>query len=341
MTSWAFTSYLTCLFLWRIVLTNDLQVSLHMSQKKVFISENAGGSVTLPCFFNNSAASMFLWYKQTLGQSLNLVVKLYRYNTEGEFTDEFQNNPRYSLDGSKDGKFHLTISDLQFSDSATYFCMGSSAHRVGFGEGTTLRVKGSGRDIKVHQSASETFHPEDDVPVSCTLHAGNRNGRQRVYWYESSEDPNPGLFYVNESEDDQREAKPKAQTCVYHQATENRAHNWTDVCAVASCGRLLFGDGPKLKDEASSPSLLVCVLSGALACNLALCLFLAFFVYKLKKRDAGRCTAGSQTTLGPATTNAEDADHLHYAALRKQTVKRPRRQTDDTVTECVYSSVKL
>lgn len=321
----------------------DLQVSLHMYQERDFISMNVGETVTLPCFSNHSTARLFFWYKQTLGQKLILIVKFYKYNNGGEFSDEFRNS-RYSLE-AKDGKFDLTISDLQISDSATYFCMGSSAHMVGFGEGITVDVKGSGWDIKalVHQSASEIFQSEDKMNQRCTIYTSNSNGKQSFYWYKSSEEPNLGLLHLDESMNDQQETNPNPRTCMYHQQIENRTHTGANICAVASCGHVLFERGPKLKDEASPPSSLVYILSGASVFNIILSFLLAFFVYKVKKRDHCQCTGSPTTTLGPATTHVQgyqDADCLHYAALRKQTFNRPRRQTDDTFTECVYSGVK-
>ncbi|XP_029956745.1 uncharacterized protein LOC115395374 [Salarias fasciatus] len=344
MTSLAFAPYLMFLFLWRIVLASDLQVSLHMCQEREFISRSVGETVTLPCRANHSTARMFFWYKQTPGQKLNLIVKLYKFNHEGEFSDEFNNNEKYLLD-TKGGRFHLTISDLQISDSATYFCMGSSAHMVGFGEGATVSVKGSGLDVKtlLYQSESETFQPEDDVSLNCTVHTDNANGSQSIYWYRNTEEPSPGLFYVNEGKNDQQQMNASTQTCVYHQPSENWTHTGTDACAVASCGLVLFGNGPKLKDEVSCPSSLVYILSGALVFTITLSLLLAFLVYKLKKRDHCHCTGLTTTNLDSATNSVEghqDADHLHYAALRKQTFKRPRKQTNDSITECVYSSVK-
>lgn len=37
---------------------------------------------------------------------------------------------------------------------------------------------------------------------------------------------------------------------------------------------------------------------------------------------------------------SQDADHLHYAALKVNKATRSRRQQEDTLSQCVYSSVK-
>uniref|UniRef100_A0A8C9YVD0 Ig-like domain-containing protein n=1 Tax=Sander lucioperca TaxID=283035 RepID=A0A8C9YVD0_SANLU len=328
-----FALYFTCLFVANLAhITTLKQSSLH------FHSANVGESVTFPCVCDNDAmAVMYYWYKQTLGQKPKLMSKFYRHNDIGTFQDEFNNNTRFSLDKVKD-KYHLKISDLQISDSATYYCVGSNLYKTyEFCEGNTVSVEGSGLNVPatVHQSSSESIEPGGSVTLNCTVHTGTCDGEHSVYWFKNSEESQPGLIYTHGDRNDQCERKPNTQTCVYNLPMKclNLSHE-TYYCAVASCGHILFGNGTKLdlEDEVDSP-VWVYFLSAALAFTTILSVLLAFSVYKLNKRRC-QCTATSTPNI------ALHEDNLHYAALRDHSGNTSRRQRDSTMTECVYSSVK-
>ncbi|XP_051284741.1 uncharacterized protein LOC127379325 isoform X2 [Dicentrarchus labrax] len=324
--------YFTCL----LVANTAAGTALKQSSLQ-FESANVGATLTLPCFCQDDAAVMFYWYKQTVGQQPKLVSTFYRHNDNGTFHGDFK-NPRFSLD-TENGKYHLKISYLQISDSATYYCVGSNLYDFEFCEGITVNVEGSGLNIpaSVHQSASESIQPGGSVTLNCTVHTGTCDGEHSVYWFKTSEESHPGLIYTHGDRNDQCERKPDTQThtCVYN-LPMNLSHAGTYYCAVASCGHILFGNGTKLdiEDEVNSP-VLVYFLSGALAFTTILVVLLTVSVYKMNKRNC-QCTAASTAN----TELNQDAENLHYAALRNHKANRSRRQRDNTMSECVYSSVK-
>uniref|UniRef100_A0A3Q1IVQ2 Ig-like domain-containing protein n=1 Tax=Anabas testudineus TaxID=64144 RepID=A0A3Q1IVQ2_ANATE len=335
MTSLMFALCLTCL-LWKTVL------SVH--QDGGFISANAGDRMTLKCFNEGDTAAMFYWYKQTLGQKPRLISTFYKFDKTGTFTNEFKNNSRFSLE-TTEGNNHLTISDLHISDSATYYCASCQTYKCEFAEGTTVSVKDS--DL-VHQSTSETIQPGGSVTLNCTVHTGSCDGEHSVYWFKDSEESPPGIIYTHGDRNDQCETKPDTQTntCIYNlpMRNVNVSHAGTYYCAVALCGHIVFGNGTKLDFKADS-LVLVYFLSGALAFTTILAALLALSVYKNNKRNSCKCTEpDSQVRFSAhATLNAEggqDADNLHYAALREQRLNQPRRQRGDTLGHCVYSTVK-
>ncbi|XP_026208371.1 uncharacterized protein LOC113157240 [Anabas testudineus] len=329
-----FALYFTCLFMVNMAQTTCLkQSSLH------FESADVGESVTLQCLCHDDVAVMFYWYKQTLGQKPKLVSTFYKHNNKGSFHDEFQNDPRFLLDT----KNNLTISHLQISDWATYYCVRSNLYHFEFCEGTTVSVKGSGSRIRalVHQSGSETIQPGDSVTLNCTVHTGSCDGEHNVYWFKDSEESHPGIIYTHGDRNDQCERKPDTQTntCIYNLPLKNLtlSHAGTYYCAVASCGHLLFGNRTKVDFEENPGSfVLVHVLSGALAFTTLLVVLLALSVHKMYKNNC-QCTA----TATPNTELCQDEDNLHYAALRDHKANTVRRQRDDTWSECVYSGVKL
>ncbi|XP_067436134.1 uncharacterized protein [Thunnus thynnus] len=350
MTSPVFAFYLTCLFLGKMAQITHLKFSSSVRQDSGFISANAGDETTLQCFYEGDVAARLYWYKQTLGQKPRIISTFYKYEVISTFHDEFNNNPRFTLDTEK-GKNHLKITDLHISDSATYYCVSSYLNTLEFLEGTTLSVKGSGLNIQasVHQSASESIQPGGSVTLNCTVHTGTcDDGNHSVYWFKDSQESQPGIIYTHGGRNDQCERNNNKQThtCVYNLPMKslNLSHAGTYYCAVASCGQILFGDRTKLDFEHEVDSLvLVYFLSGALAFTTILSVLLAFSVYKMKKRNS--CQSEPQHGFAaPSTADAEgyqDTDNLHYAALNANVANRSRKARNNTKDECVYSSVKM
>ncbi|XP_047463556.1 CD276 antigen-like [Mugil cephalus] len=350
MTSLKFAFYLTGLFLWRLALTNNAKDHVHLRQESGFISRNVGENVTLRCFYKSDVAAMFYWYKQSVGDKPKLVSSFYKHDPHGTFIGEFKGNPRFSLEIQK-GNNHLKISDLDISDTATYYCVSCYAYKFEFAEGVTVSVKGSGLNLNasVHQSPSETVQLGDSVTLNCTVYTGTCDGEHRVYWFKDSEEPHPGLIYTHGDANDQCERNPhmQTQTCVYNLAIQSldHSHNGTYYCAVASCGYILFGNGTQLElaDDFTSSDFLVHFLSGVLAFTILLSIVMAFLVCRMYKSDHCPCTESQGRSSDSSGANGEDyqdADNLHYAALRKQNFNRSRRQMDDTYNQCVYSTVR-
>ncbi|XP_044196597.1 uncharacterized protein LOC122973260 isoform X2 [Thunnus albacares] len=315
MTSPNFVFYLTCLFLGKMAQVTNLKLSSSVNQESGFLSVNVGEKLSLQCFYEVDVSSYLYWYKQTLGQKPRLISTFYVNEINGTFYDEFKNNPRFTLDTEN--------------------------------EGTVVSVKGSGLNIQalVHQSASESIQPGDSVTLNCTVHTGTCNdGEHSVYWFKNSQESHPGIIYTHGGRNDQCERNNNTQThtCVYNLTMKSLdlSHAGTYYCAVASCGRIVFGNGTKL--DVGYSAVLVYFLSGALAFTTILSVLLAFSVYKIK-RNSFQSTESQATFSASSTTNGEsykEADNLHYAALSVNLPNRPRRARNNTKDECVYSSVK-
>ncbi|XP_049423501.1 uncharacterized protein LOC125883348 [Epinephelus fuscoguttatus] len=346
MASPKFVFYLTCLFLGKMAHTSDLKQSSSVRQERRFVSSHVGDNVTLQCFYDGEDAAWLYWYKHSLGQEPRLISSFYVYDRV-TFSHEFQNDPRFTLDTENTAN-HLTISNLQISDSATYYCASSYAYVFTFAAGTSLSVKGSSLNVPalVHQSASETIRPGGSVTLNCTVHTGScDDGEHSVYWFQNSEESHPGLIYSHGGRNDQCERKPDTQThtCVYNLPMKslNLSHAGTYYCAVASCGHILFGNGTKLdfKDQAH----LVYFLSGTSTFTTILSVLLAVSVCMMNKRNSCKSSESEATFQAPSTADAQGYQHaekLYYAALSVNLSNRSRRQRDQTWSECVYYSVK-
>ncbi|XP_067380483.1 uncharacterized protein [Channa argus] len=301
MASSKFLFYLTCLFLWKVAFCEaDQKFSSSQHQESRFVSVNVGENVTLQCFYKPGDTKTIYWYKQSLGEKPCLVSTRYVFNKNGTFYDEFNKNPRFKLDIDI-GKNHLMITDLQISDSASYYCARSLSGINRFFDGTVVSVNGSGLNIPalIHQSVSGTIQPGGSVTLDCTVHTGTCGEEYSVYWVRDSSESLPQLIYTHGDRSRQRERKPEAQTqtCFYNFPVK------TYYCAVASCGYILFGNRTKLEFEES------------------------------QARQPSPSTTSAE--------DYHDAANLHYAALSVNLPYRSKRQRSDTSSECLYSRVKL
>ncbi|XP_059211133.1 immunoglobulin kappa light chain-like [Centropristis striata] len=337
--------YLSCLLLGGMA---DM-TALKPSSSLRFISLSVGDNVTLECIYDDKIAVMLYWYKQTPGQKPQLLSQFYKHDKNATLHGEFENNPRFEVETSI-CKNHLKISNVQILDSGTYYCISGFSYKYTFMEGTIIYVKGSGLNVPalVHQSASETVQPGGSVTLNCTVHTGTCDGEHSVYWFKNSKDSHPGLIYTHGGRNDQCERKSNTQTktCVYNLPMEslNLSNKGTYYCAVVSCGHILFGNGTKLdfKDE-EEYLVLVNFLSGALAFTTVLVVFLACATFAMYKTNICQCTGSETRSPAASDPNGEgyqDADNLHYAALREHRAIRSTRQRDDTWSECVYSGVR-
>ncbi|XP_042258211.1 immunoglobulin kappa light chain-like isoform X1 [Thunnus maccoyii] len=347
MTSPVFALYLTCLFLGKTAQTTALNFSSSVRQDSSFISANVGDSISLRCSYEGDVVTRLYWYKQTLGQRPRIISTFYTFDRNGTFYNEFNNNPRFTLD-TENSKNYLKITDLHISDSATYYCVSSYLYTLEFSENIIVSVKGSGLNIQalVYPSASESIQPGGSVTLNCTVHAGTcDDGEHSVYWFKNSHESQPGVIYTRGGRNDQCERNNNTQThtCVYNLPMKSLdlSHAGTYYCAVTSCGQILFGNGTKL-DVGYSP-VLVYFLSGALAFTTILSVLLAFSVCMMNMINSFQSAESQARISAPLTVNAKgykDTDNLYYDASSVNLTNRRRRQKNQTLSECVYYSVK-
>ncbi|XP_041840421.1 uncharacterized protein LOC121639326 [Melanotaenia boesemani] len=343
MTPSKFLLYLTCLLLVNMVRMNVVKKAPIVHQKRSYVSADVGENLVLQCLYGDDAARYY-WYIQRMGKKLEVICVSYKKETNGTFYGDFKDNPRFRLE-TEAGQSQFKISNVQLSDTATYFCSTSLSFVFvfEFGEGTTVWVKDSGFHIQalVHQSESGSIQPAGSATLSCTVYNGTCDGEHSVYWFKDSKKNHPELIYTHG--DGNGQCERKTHTCVYNLLMENlnMSNAETYYCAVASCGHILFGKGTKLDVKSELNSLhLVYILSFALTFTTILNAVLVFLLRKLYKR--GNSQTESQVYAHSAA-NAEgyqDAADLHYAAVNVHLPNRPRRQSTKTRTECIYSVMK-
>ncbi|XP_024118090.1 immunoglobulin kappa light chain-like isoform X2 [Oryzias melastigma] len=340
MTPLMFAGCVTCLLLGTVAYSWAQKSSASLHFKSVLV----GDEVTLKCLYQGTLADFFFWYKQPLGQKPQLMSKFLNLEKNGSFVDPFKNDPRFKLETDTD-RNHLKISNVEMSDSATYYCISSFSYTFTFLEGYSVHVKNSSSYIQtsVDQSSFENIHPGDSVTLNCTVHTGSCDGEHRVYWFKDSEDSHPGLIYTHRGRNDQCERKKNTQThsCVYELPLKNitESHSGIYYCAVASCGHILFGNGTKLDLTGQPISWLVFFLAGSLTIMSVLAFFL---VYKIKKQMCCQSKDGSSATscTSHIKNKNKDSENLHYSAVNVKRSNRSRRQKNDLNTDCVYTTVR-
>ncbi|XP_061090009.1 uncharacterized protein LOC133123553 [Conger conger] len=250
--------------------------------------------------------------------------------------------------GGRKGNFNLTISQVEPSDSATYFCITTTTYSgIRFGDGTTLMVMESqSRTVVLQQPESESAKPGDSVTLQCTVHTETCAGEHSVYWFRqaSGESP-PGIIHTHghRSDECQRSSGTVSptQSCVYNFPKRNlsRSDAGTYYCAVATCGEILFGNGTKLHVEENEHLPLYC-LAGALALSVILNVVLALNRNKSTENSRGAASNIQMFREDSSSAQCQD-ERMNYAALsftKKPKVRRNKREVQD---ETVYSDVRF
>uniref|UniRef100_A0A3B3DRN9 Ig-like domain-containing protein n=1 Tax=Oryzias melastigma TaxID=30732 RepID=A0A3B3DRN9_ORYME len=125
--------------------------------KSVYLlSVYIGDSVTLPCSFASSSKHLS-WYQQRVGEQPQIISSIYKRSNSNSFYKPFDNR-RFSVHTGGE-LYSLSISDVQNSDSAMYYCGHTSITVTEFDRGTFLMVKGS---------SSWRSHRAPGVSTSCS-----------------------------------------------------------------------------------------------------------------------------------------------------------------------------
>ena len=103
-------------------------------------SVDVGDTVTLHCFYQVATTKHLSWCPQTLGDKPQLISKMYMYQEKTRLHNEFEDHPRFFVQWDE-GTYQLTISDVQPSDSAMYFCPKTYVNTLEFADGVFLNVQ--------------------------------------------------------------------------------------------------------------------------------------------------------------------------------------------------------
>ncbi|XP_063338915.1 uncharacterized protein LOC134633786 [Pelmatolapia mariae] len=219
-----------------------------------------GEPVTLTCAIPNELSIRGVnWYKQSVGDTLKLIVTLYK--STADYGPGFS-SLRF---GVYDGKnfTSLTILETVQEDEGLYHCANTEWIGTTW-SGTYLLVKGNTQrtsNYTVSQLLIESnpVRPGDTMTVQCSVFSDSLNmtcqGDLNILWFRAGSDKSqPNIIYTDRNKSNICEERSDHQkTCVYRFSKNVRLSDaGTYYCAVATCGEILFGNGAKLDIQGSS-----------------------------------------------------------------------------------------
>uniref|UniRef100_A0A4W4DQU7 Ig-like domain-containing protein n=1 Tax=Electrophorus electricus TaxID=8005 RepID=A0A4W4DQU7_ELEEL len=126
-----------------VIQTETLKIFVPvLNQDSTLLYVNEGDNITVTCLYQSDIDMHFSWYKHAFSQKPELIATIYKYDTKATFYDGFKKNARFILVIGED-RNHLVITELEVSDSATYYCGNAQSNIVKFGKATKSIVKGN------------------------------------------------------------------------------------------------------------------------------------------------------------------------------------------------------
>ncbi|XP_017537880.1 uncharacterized protein LOC108411026 [Pygocentrus nattereri] len=281
----------------------------------------SGSNVTIKCDQNmdNDNKKYLSWYKQSSGKVPEYVVRSF----QGIRYASGSNDGRFTVD---EETFDLTINAKNEEDAGLYFCGKVKANVVEFGSGTHLLYQGE----KIHHPVTEmVIKTGDSATLQCSVQSLNSNcsGDHSVYWFRhGSGESHPGIIYTHGNRSDECEKSSETdsptQSCVYKLPKRNLSLSdaGTYYCAVAACGRIVFGNQTKVNVQENN-SWIVITLT---ILNVIFAIVIILLIGVLLKNHRN----GTFNSHLSYTDQAEDTKVLNYAALNfamKPSSSRPPR----------------
>ncbi|KAM9470643.1 uncharacterized protein Hap1MRO34_012584, partial [Clarias gariepinus] len=198
-------------------------------------------------------------------------------------------------------------------------------------------------DVKVSVSQSSVL---DSVPagasvtLQCSVLSESRAAELQVLWFRAAPpQSHPQIIYTHHNSSHQCESGSSTHTCVYNFSKNILSLNDTGTyyCAVAACGKIIFGNGTRVQLESSVDPVVIC-----LALALGMCVIVIFalmFVVTRKDRNMMRRKQGS--VIDKTLNQDGDSMEMNYAALHfiERGTKRGRTKKHQS-QDVIYSDVR-
>ncbi|XP_040903671.1 uncharacterized protein LOC121188152 [Toxotes jaculatrix] len=328
------------------------------------IMVQTGEPVTFSCVWPEDVSNRKLyWYKQSPGDTLKLIASLSK-RIKLKYEPEFSGSRLEVTD--KDKLNTLTILRTIPEDEGMYHCV-----IMDWGEntwtGTYLSLKGNSQgtsNYTVVQWPTESgpVRPGDSVTLQCSVLSDPENkmcpGDHSVHWFRAgAEKSHPGMIYTAQRSDEcekKPDAHSPAQSCVYRfTKSVSSSDAGTFYCAVATCGKILFGNGTKvlISGERRSRSEFIALITAVVFLAISIIGNIVFICSRTTRpacaqfKGIGRVSSqGRHDTSNQLVQDITEGGHdLNYAALHfsGEKVPRGRKQKELKAEESVYSQVKL
>ncbi|XP_035983536.1 uncharacterized protein LOC118557512 [Fundulus heteroclitus] len=206
----------------------------------------------------------FYWYRQSAGDSLKLI-------RMPQKTSQYEPEPptsRFSATYTENSS-NLTIFTTVQEDEGMYHCAHRDWQEI-IWSGTYLSIKGnsereSSYTVVQRPTLPHPSHKADSDTLQCSLLSDSEiptcSAEPSVFWFRASSVKSfPDIIYTDGNGFENCEKTSDSQKrCVYNFSKNVSSYDaGTYYCAVATCGRILFGNGADLQmDEAFEIKMLV------------------------------------------------------------------------------------
>uniref|UniRef100_A0A3P8NK22 Ig-like domain-containing protein n=1 Tax=Astatotilapia calliptera TaxID=8154 RepID=A0A3P8NK22_ASTCA len=216
--------------------------------KMVQLGEPANITCALPDGVSSKGVH---WYKQSVGDTLKLIVSLLKTATPEYGQETF--NSRFQAHFDK--KFsNLTILKAVQDDEGIYHCGMIEWINLEW-TGTYLLVKASDYTVVQWPTVLNPLRSGNSMTLQCSVYSDSDKMCPRdynVFWFRAGSDPlHPSIIYTDGNRHSESERiSDSEERCVYRFSKNvSSSDAGTYYCAVATCGEILFGNGTKLDIE--------------------------------------------------------------------------------------------
>ncbi|KAI4893732.1 hypothetical protein NFI96_005700 [Prochilodus magdalenae] len=227
-----------------------------------------------------------MWYKQRLEHAPLEVASVIKgkmpiySNRSGKF--------KLTINSSVKG-FSLSIKDVSKEDEGIYFCGAAGTNTLDFSTATFLAVTGQ-LDISVLQPPVQgPVSPGQPVTLQCTVLSEIRAADLRVLWFRAAAGQSfPEIIYTHQnSSSRQCEISSSTHCSVYNFSRNilNHHHTGTYYCAVAACGRIIFGNGTAVELSQAPVDPVTMTLAVFSAVCVAVICAQTIFIYKMRRSE--------------------------------------------------------
>ncbi|XP_062855698.1 uncharacterized protein LOC134318692 [Trichomycterus rosablanca] len=281
------------------------------------LSVKAGECVNIHCTFLDQSDRM-IWYKQRFGEMPQKVGESLTHN-------EINISPEFNKSGLKMKKtetdFFLTFLHINKEDEGLYFCGIFSWVRNSFSNGTFISVTDDQEFsvLVVQSDVMDSVPAGESLNLQCFVFSKSRSVELPVLWFRSaSPESRPQIVYSHYNSSHQCKESSNTYTCVYNFSKNILTINDTGTyyCAVAMCGKIIFGNGTTVQLE-SVDSLWMFLAVALVVCMIVISVQ-AILICKF--RSCKPCRDRFLSSGGEAQLVRCPSDSLNYAHMSSVTL---------------------
>ncbi|XP_043982613.1 uncharacterized protein LOC122836807 [Gambusia affinis] len=293
------------------------------------------------------------WYKQSAGDTLNLIVMQQR-TTTSNYGSQF-NSSRFKAEGNGNGSILKIFKTVQ-QDEGMYHCAQRDTLES-IWSGTYLSIKGykrtSNYTVVQQTTVSGSTRPTGSETLQCSVLSDSENtncsGEPSVFWFTArSEKSFPDMIYTDGKRSENCDKTSDSQKKCFYNFSKNISSSDANTlsCAVATCGQILFANELNLKNGKTDENILMVTIVAIICLVISVIFNIVFICFRIQR---SACQNFKESSSSPRRNNfsqmendTETGPDLNYAALHLSDGRRSRgkKKRELMTEESVYSQVK-